>query len=381
MAVIDGGNLNAAVRASMSVPGVFAPQELNGRLLVDGGLVRNLGVDVARQLGATRVIAVNLGTPLSGRDELRSLVGVAGQMINILTEQNVQASLAQLQPDDILILPELGAYSAADFSHAWTTVEIGERAAREAAGRLAGLSVSPERYAALQERQAAIRGPQVPAGQVHVATGGLRRVNQESVRAVFNEALRGESNERPSIVPSTRSTRPTTSARSRCAENASRARRHRDRAARKGLGAGLPAFRTEPLDRPRRRVRLHDRLGVPAHLAEPARTGVAVTGGARRDDRSALRTRPARRHRPPLDVGGVRRRPAAYRRALCRRRCDLVLPEPGRPARLRGPASIHDRCGAEPGLPAFLVRLQRGDRLQHCGAGWQFRRGLRAPDR
>ena len=192
MTVIDGGNLNAAVRASVSVPGVFAPQEFNGRLLVDGGLVRNLGVDVARGLGATRVIAVNLGTPLSGRDELRSLVGVAGQMINILTEQNVQASLAQLGPLDILILPDLGAYSAADFARAWTTVEIGERAARAVAARLAPLSVSPERYLALQARQAVLRGVDAPAGVVRVSTDGLRRVNPDSVRAVFNEALGGE---------------------------------------------------------------------------------------------------------------------------------------------------------------------------------------------
>ena len=195
MTVIDGGNLNAAVRASMSVPGVFAPQELNGRLLVDGGLVRNLGVDVAREIGATRVIAVNLGTPLSGREELRSLVGVAGQMINILTEQNVQASIAQLRPEDILIQPDLGAFSAADFARAWTTIELGERAARAMAVRLAELSVSPERYAALQERQGRIRGPNAPAGIVRVATEGLRRVNPDSVRAVFSEALRGQTDE------------------------------------------------------------------------------------------------------------------------------------------------------------------------------------------
>ncbi len=195
MTVIDGGNLNAAVRASMSVPGVFAPQELNGRLLVDGGLVRNLGVDVARELGATRVIAVNLGTPLAARDELRSLVGVAGQMINILTEQNVQASIAQLGPGDILIQPELGTYSAADFARAWTTIEIGERGARGMASRLAELSVSPERYAALKASQARIRGRDAPAGVVRVSTDGLQRVNPDSVRAVFNEALRGQTDE------------------------------------------------------------------------------------------------------------------------------------------------------------------------------------------
>lgn len=192
MVVIDGGSLNAAVRASMSVPGMFAPQTLDGRMLVDGGLVRNLGIDVARSLGATRVIAVNLGTPLSGRDELNSLVGVAGQMINILTEQNVAASLAQLGPDDILITPELGGFSAADFARAWTTIEIGERATRDAADRLSPLSVSPERYAELTARRTAESSPTGP-GRVRVETAGLKRVNPVSVEAIFNEALRGES--------------------------------------------------------------------------------------------------------------------------------------------------------------------------------------------
>jgi len=76
MKILEAGILNAAVRASMSVPGAFAPQEIDGRLYVDGGLVRNLGVDVARGLGAELVIAVNLGSTLAGRDEVNSLVGV-----------------------------------------------------------------------------------------------------------------------------------------------------------------------------------------------------------------------------------------------------------------------------------------------------------------
>lgn len=192
MTVIDHGSLNAAVRASMSVPGVFAPLQLNGRLLVDGGLVRNLGVDVARQMGATRIIAVNLGTPLSGRNELGSLIGVTGQMINILTEQNVAASLAQLRPADILIAPDLEDFSAADFARAWTMIEMGERAARAVAGRLAEWSLSPAEYVALRARAAGGRGVPMPAGSVRVATDALQHVNPESVRAVFNEALGGQ---------------------------------------------------------------------------------------------------------------------------------------------------------------------------------------------
>lgn len=87
----------------MSVPGVFAPQEIDGRLYVDGGLVCNLGIDVARDLGATRIIPVNLGTSLASRDEVNSLFGVAGKMTNILTDRNVNVSLGQLRPDDVLL--------------------------------------------------------------------------------------------------------------------------------------------------------------------------------------------------------------------------------------------------------------------------------------
>ena len=94
-----------SLRASLSVPGVFAPVRVNQRLLVDGGLVRNLPVDMARAMGADVVIAVNVGTPLAGESELQSALGVAQQMLHILTEQNVQRSLKELGERDVLITP------------------------------------------------------------------------------------------------------------------------------------------------------------------------------------------------------------------------------------------------------------------------------------
>ena len=136
MVVLDHGSLPESLRASMSVPGVFAPAEIDGRLLVDGGLTRNLGVDVARELGAQRVIAVNLGTGLMKRDQIRSFLSVGSQMVNILTEQNVRKSLSELTEQDILILPELGDFSSADFENSPKTVEVGERAAWAVVDRL-----------------------------------------------------------------------------------------------------------------------------------------------------------------------------------------------------------------------------------------------------
>ena len=103
--VFSEGELANVMRASMSVPGAVAPAEYAGMILVDGMLTSNLPVDAARAMGADIVIAVNVGTPLLKREELNSIVGVAGQMLSILTEQNVQASLASLKPTDLLISP------------------------------------------------------------------------------------------------------------------------------------------------------------------------------------------------------------------------------------------------------------------------------------
>ena len=178
--VFDAGDLPRVMRASMSVPGVIAPAQIDDLLLVDGGLTDNLPVAVARAMGADVIIAVNLGTPLLTREQLGSLLGVTGQMINILTEQNVRASLASLRPGDILIEPALGNFSAADFDHLPSTVPIGEAAARLAAPRLAALSLPAEAYAALRQRQAA--PPSGPPGTVaEIRIPGLARVNPESL--------------------------------------------------------------------------------------------------------------------------------------------------------------------------------------------------------
>ena len=92
--VFEQGPLYEAMRASMSIPGVFSPADIRGHVLGDGGLVDNLPVDVVRKMGAEIVIAVNIGTPLMTRDQFSSVVGLTSQMINILTEQNVRAQLA-----------------------------------------------------------------------------------------------------------------------------------------------------------------------------------------------------------------------------------------------------------------------------------------------
>lgn len=184
MVVMDRGDLTTALRASMSVPGAFAPVERDGRLLVDGGLVRNLPIDVARSLGADAVIAVNLGTPLLKRAELTSLVSAAEQTLNILTEQNVQVSIAQVGPNDVLVTPDLGTLGAGDFKLSMTAVPAGEQAARAVAPQLESLSVDEATYA--RWRAAHRREAVTPTiRSLKVDTGGLKYVPAESVEAVF----------------------------------------------------------------------------------------------------------------------------------------------------------------------------------------------------
>ena len=127
--VLSFGDLALALRSSMSVPGVFAPTELDGRILGDGGLVNNLPVDVARAMGVDLLIAVNVGTPLAARDTLGSAAGLTAQMINILTEQNVRRSLESLTARDVLIVPNLGPLGSGDFNRTRELIEQGERGA------------------------------------------------------------------------------------------------------------------------------------------------------------------------------------------------------------------------------------------------------------
>jgi NTE family protein len=178
--VFRSGDLAAVMRASMSVPGAIAPAEIDGKMLVDGGLTRNLPVNVTREMGADIIIAVNLGTPLMRREQISSLLGVTGQMINILTEQNVQASLDSLKSDDILIVPELGDYSSTDFDHMPDTVPIGEAAARKVEDQLKRYSISPQQYEEHRRRQ---MGASAAAPKVidEIRVEGLKRVNPKVI--------------------------------------------------------------------------------------------------------------------------------------------------------------------------------------------------------
>lgn len=182
MKVFDRGYLVRAMRASMSIPAAFAPVEIGGRLYVDGGMVRNLPVDVARRAGCEVIIAVNLGTPPLRRDQITSSASVALQAVNLMTEQNVRASLGELTGKDILIdlIPGLGDFSSSDFTGATKTVPIGIKAARAVEDRLRALSVGEKDYVDWQRVRAARKPGAIDIADIRVADT-MKRVNPEVI--------------------------------------------------------------------------------------------------------------------------------------------------------------------------------------------------------
>jgi NTE family protein len=188
--VFRAGSLTQAMRASMSVPGLLAPAEVDGRRLVDGGLVDNLPVAEVRALCRPDVvIVVNVGTPLLKAEEVGSLLTVTAQMVNILTEQNVQRSIAALGPRDVYLRPDLDGVSAADFERHAEVADRGRAAAEALAPRLAELSLPEPAYAAWRSRFE--RMARVPPRVDAIEIAGLKRVHP----SVVERQLRQKSGE------------------------------------------------------------------------------------------------------------------------------------------------------------------------------------------
>ena len=147
--VLKSGDLAKAMRASMSIPSVLTPVELDGKLLVDGGVANNVPVDVVRQLCRPDVIiAVDVGAPLAPASELNSVLSITEQLTTILTVRNVQEQLKTLGRKDILITPDLKDISSVAFDRSREAVGVGYAAAEGQRNALGRLSLSPAAYQA-----------------------------------------------------------------------------------------------------------------------------------------------------------------------------------------------------------------------------------------
>ena len=194
--VMGEGDLVTVLRASMSAPGVLTPVERNGRLLVDGGLVDNLPVELAQSMGVDRLIVVDVSFPLARRDGLGSAFDITNQMVGIMVRRGTLASKQHLQPGDVLIEPDLGAMTAIEFGRMPQVMEHGQTAALAQAPALAALSLPAadyERYVAQRARTAE------PVVQVaFVRPDAQSQEEAKRVEAVFGD-LAGKPLDQPEL--------------------------------------------------------------------------------------------------------------------------------------------------------------------------------------
>ncbi len=146
--VLDSGDLAMAIRASMSVPGLLAPARVDGRLLVDGGIIGNLPIDVMQAMDVDIIIAVDVEFPLYKAEELESVLTISEQILTILIRKETRRQIESLADSDILIRPKLGLYASSNFGDIVEMIQPGQQAALAEAGRLQGLSLPESDWAA-----------------------------------------------------------------------------------------------------------------------------------------------------------------------------------------------------------------------------------------
>jgi NTE family protein len=143
--VFKDGSLSRALRATMSIPGVFSPVEVNGRLLSDGAALNNIPTDVVKDGGADVVIGVDIGTPLGDKESVNNLFSVLNQTNAVSTMESVRRNLRLA---DLLISPDLEKYNVLDFKRGAEIADLGYKGAEQKALLLQNFSVSEQEWQA-----------------------------------------------------------------------------------------------------------------------------------------------------------------------------------------------------------------------------------------
>ncbi len=183
MVVLSAGDLAQAMRASMAVPGVFAPVQIDGRTLGDGGLTRNLPVDIARQTCADVVIAVSVPTPPPPPEALRSPLTMVSRTLDVLIGANERAQIDSLGPQDVKIVVPMGDIGSSSFDRTSDAIPLGRRAAEEQRESLRRYSLPAAEYAAWREATHRSEAGSVQLAAIDVL--GLDRVQEQYVRSNF----------------------------------------------------------------------------------------------------------------------------------------------------------------------------------------------------
>jgi NTE family protein len=184
MVVLDRGDLALAMRASMAVPGVFSPVRMDGRILGDGGLTRNVPIDIARQTCADVVIAVAVPNPLPTEQDLRSPLGLVSRTLDVLVGANERQQLDTLGPDDVKIVIQLGDIGSASFERVNDAIPLGRAAALAHRAELERYAVPEQEYLAWREAATLPGREKVKLAAVELQ--GVDRVNPDFIRRTLD---------------------------------------------------------------------------------------------------------------------------------------------------------------------------------------------------
>lgn len=179
--VLKSGFLPDAIRASMAIPSFFSPIEIDNKLLVDGGIVRNFPVQDAREMGADIIIGVEVSASLYTKDQLNSVFQIMDQVSSF---EAARSNAEQAKMCDILIKPDIGIYNMFSFDKTDSLILIGELAARKVLPQLKALVDSLKKV-----RTFTIR-PSVPKDldSIHIKAihyEGLEKVSKNLVKGNF----------------------------------------------------------------------------------------------------------------------------------------------------------------------------------------------------
>ncbi|MEZ9230579.1 patatin-like phospholipase family protein [Vibrio amylolyticus] len=166
--VIDKGYLVDAMMASMSVPGVLPPYEIDGKLLVDGGVTNNMPVDVARDLGADIIIAIDISSDYIDEDEFSSFLTVADQLSNYLVRRSTVLQQETLTEADFFLQPNVGEMGTTEFDKMPGAFAEGYEEAMANSLRLSRLSLSSSEYQAYIDKKQNLRRKLVYGDEVTV---------------------------------------------------------------------------------------------------------------------------------------------------------------------------------------------------------------------
>ena len=177
--VFHDGSLSLALRSTMSLPGIFTPVRQKDAIYADGGLLQNIPVEVAKEMGADITLGIHLDeAPLSPNASLSSF-GVLGQSISVMISAN---ELRSMEKADLLVSVPLQKYGALSFDKADEIIKLGYEAAAAKSTVLLTLAVDDATWNQyLAERAARRRTNPVP---MFVAVDGVngdlsRRVEQQ----------------------------------------------------------------------------------------------------------------------------------------------------------------------------------------------------------